>query len=70
MLILIKDYKIKLMQVFELYFNAGLQSDLIFESFCYEPENIYERRVGSLFMVGALKNALPKNHYFLNKLSK
>jgi len=67
---LIKDYKIKLMQVFELYFNAGLQSDLIFESFCYEPENIYERRVGSLFMVGALKNALPKNHYFLNKLSK
>ena len=46
------------------------EPDLIFDSFCYEPENIYERRMGSLYLVGLLKNALPKNLRFLEKLQK
>lgn len=58
------------MQVFEFYFNPKLRPDRIFESFCYEPENIYEKRVGNLFMVGVLKNALPQNAHFLNQLSR
>jgi len=57
-------------QVFEFYFNPKLKPDLIFESFCYEPENIYERRVGSLYMVGLLKNVLPQNLRFLDRLAK
>jgi len=58
------------MQIFEFHFNPNLRPDLIFDSFCYEPENIYERRMGSLYLVGLLKNALPRNLRFLEKLQK
>lgn len=34
------------MKVFEFHFNPQLRPDLIFDSFCYEPENIYEKRMG------------------------
>jgi len=58
------------MQIFEFHFNPGLKPDLIFESFCYEPENIYEKKMGSLYMTGLLKNALPKNLQLLEKIAK
>jgi len=58
------------MQVFEFHFNPGTHEDLIFESFCYEPENIYERKMGSLYLVGLLKNVLPRNLRLLEKLQK
>ena len=67
------------MRVFEFHFNPRLRQgfggqaklpDLIFDSFCYEPENIYERRVGSLYLVGFLKNVLPQNLHFLDRLAK
>jgi len=58
------------MRVFEFHFNPKLKPDLLFDSFYYEPENIYERRVGSLYLVGALKNALPQNARFLDHLAK
>lgn len=66
-----------LMQVFEFHFNPPKQSELasgqaklIFDSFYYEPENIYEKRVGSLCMVGVLKNVLPQNFKFLDNLAR
>lgn len=58
------------MQVFEFHFNPKAKSDLIFDSFCYEPENVYEKRLGSLYMVGSLKNVLPQNVRFLDNLAK
>ena len=63
------------MQVFEFHFNppstgSGQAKDLVFDSFCYEPENIYEKRVGSLYMLGLLKNVLPQNVRFLERLAK
>lgn len=58
------------MKVFEFHFNPKAQSDLIFESFCYDPENIYEKRLGNIYMVGFLTNALPQNVRFLNNLAK
>jgi len=58
------------MRIFEFYFNPRVKPDLVFESFCYEPENIYEKRVGSLYMVGAIKNALPKSARLLDELAK
>ncbi len=57
------------MQVFEFYFNPKGKTDLIFESFCYQPENIYEKGKGSLCLVGFLKNVLPKNTRFLDNLA-
>jgi hypothetical protein len=58
------------MRVFQFYFNPGAREDLVFDSFCFEPENIYEKRLGSIYMVGVLKNALPKNYNFLEKIAK
>ncbi len=66
------------MRVFEFHFNppstdsgrAKQTPDLIFDSFCFEPENLYEKRLGSLYMVGILKNALPQNVRFLDNLAK
>ncbi|PIW91323.1 MAG: hypothetical protein COZ91_01360 [Candidatus Nealsonbacteria bacterium CG_4_8_14_3_um_filter_39_7] len=58
------------MQVFEFHFNPDLKPSLIFDSFCYEPENVYERRVGSLYMLGLLRNAIPHDAAFLDKLAK
>lgn len=58
------------MKVFEFHFNPKLKENLIFDSFCYEAGNIYEKRVGNLYMVGLLKNVLPQNLRFLDRLAK
>ncbi|MDD5144748.1 MAG: hypothetical protein PHW72_01340 [Candidatus Pacebacteria bacterium] len=58
------------MQVFEFLFNPKIKDNLVFDSFCYDPQNIYEKRMGSLYMAGSLKNVLPQNLYFLNNLAK
>ena len=47
-----------------------LNNDIVFNSFCYEPENIYEKKMGSFYMVGLLKRALPTNVRFIEKLAK
>ena len=58
------------MEVFELHFKKKIEEDVALDSFCYEPENIYERRLGSLYLVGELKNALPPNDKLINKLAQ
>jgi len=58
------------MQIFEFHFNPRAKSDLIFDSFCYEPANVYEKRLGGLYMLGFLKNTLPQNAGFLENLQK
>jgi len=58
------------MQIFEFHFNPKNKEDAIFDSFCYEPDNVYEKRMGSLYMLGMLKNVLPQNVRFLDKLAK
>jgi hypothetical protein len=58
------------MKVFEFHFNPKSREELVFDSFCYEPENIYEKRLGSLYMVGLLKNALPTNRRLLENLAE
>ncbi|MBZ9572160.1 hypothetical protein KJA15_02430 [Patescibacteria group bacterium] len=58
------------MQVFEFHFNPKLKEDLIFDSFCYTPENVYEKRLGSLYIVGELRNTLPQNLKLLHSLAQ
>lgn len=59
------------MQLFELHFNLQKSDspDFISNSFCYTPENFYEKRLGSLLVVGQLQNVLPSNRKFLDNLS-
>ena len=58
------------MQIFELHFNPKIKEEQIFDSFVYEPENIYEKKLGSLYMVGELQNSLPQNLKFLDNLAQ
>ncbi|MCP6717931.1 MAG: hypothetical protein KJI70_00070 [Patescibacteria group bacterium] len=58
------------MKVFEFHFNPKLKEDLILDSFCYEPEKGYEKKLGNLYIVGSLKNALPQNKRLLKKLAE
>ena len=58
------------MQVFEFIFNPKLKKALTFDSFCYEPQNIYEKKKGGLYMVGFLKNTLPNNIHFIKNIAK
>ncbi len=58
------------MQVFEFHFNPKKESSSAFDSFCYTPKNIYEKRMGNLYMVGVLKNVLPQNERLLEKIAK
>ena len=58
------------MQIFELHFNPKLREDLFFDSFIYEPFHIYEKKLGSLYAVGELRNALPNNSKLLDNLTK
>jgi len=58
------------MQIFELHFNPNLKKDQIFDSFVYEPENTYEKNLGSLYIVGELQNGLPQNSKLLDNLAK
>ncbi|MFA4998991.1 MAG: hypothetical protein WC514_03145 [Candidatus Paceibacterota bacterium] len=58
------------MQVFEFRFSPKKQSDSVFDSFCYTPKTAYEKRVGNLYMVGALRNVLPQNERLLEKTAR
>ncbi len=58
-----------IMQVFEFHFNPRTKEETIYDSFCYEPENIYERKLGNLYIIGELNNVLPPNIRFLDTLS-
>lgn len=57
------------MQIFEFHFNPKQKEDLVFDSFCYEPENVYEKRLGSLFLIGEIKNAILQNLKFLDNFA-
>ncbi|MFH1894382.1 MAG: hypothetical protein ABH813_00535 [Patescibacteria group bacterium] len=57
------------MKVFEFHFNPEDKDKLVFDSFCCVPENIYEKRMGGIFMLGELKNPLPHNYKLLEKIS-
>lgn len=58
------------MQVFELHFNPKNKKEKIFESFCYEPANIYEKKLGSLYLLGEISYALPINIRLLSNISQ
>ncbi len=59
------------MRFFELHFNPQKidTPDFVFDSFCYTPENVYERKLGYLFAAGELKNVLWQNVKLLDSLA-
>jgi len=57
------------MKIFEFHFN-NKKDGFLADTFCYEPENIYEKRLGFLFLAGEIKNLLPQNIKFLDNLAE
>ncbi len=57
------------MQIFELHFNPKASKDKVFETFIYDSENLYEKRLGSLYVIGELERQLLRNPRFLSELS-
>lgn len=61
------------MRIFEFHFNPPAKNEMpdrLFDSFCYEPKNVYEKRLGNLYMVGEIFNVLPQNLQLLYKISQ
>jgi len=56
------------MQIFELHFNPENRRKII-ETFCHQPENIYEKRLGALCIAGELIDPEAINRPFLENLS-
>ena len=59
----------KLMQIFELYFNPKTKKDKIINGFAYEPINIEQKKLGNLYMLGELLNISPRNLQLLDRLA-
>lgn len=59
------------MKFFEFHFNPkNKKIDAIFDSFCFVPETKAERNLGFLYLVGELKNVLPKTKGILTELAE
>jgi len=58
------------MKIFEFHFNPKLKKDLVFDSFCYEPEKAYEKKLGNLYIIGLLNNILPQNQRLIKRLAE
>ncbi len=56
------------MQIFELHFNPVNKERKTIDSFCYQPEDVYEKRLGVLAIGGILKETNSNNKTFLNNL--
>ncbi len=62
------------MRILEFHFNISGQKnnrfpDKISRCFSFLPKNIYERRVGGIFIVGEILNLLPQNIRLLEKMA-
>jgi hypothetical protein len=57
------------MQIFELHFNPKPKDDWIFDTFVYEPENFYEKKLGGLCLLGEIKDAV-SHPRFIDSLTK
>ena len=61
------------MNIFELHFNPPPKkdsADLALDTFCFEPKNLQEKKFGSLYMAGEIRNLLPQNIKLLNNIAQ
>lgn len=57
------------MNAFELYFNPKAKKNLVFETFCFEPETPQEKELGSLYLAGLIRGVEPGNEDLLGELA-
>lgn len=57
------------MEILELHFNPQAKKDTAYESFCYEPENDQEKKMGAFFIVAELKDHFRSNYKIIENLA-
>ena len=58
------------MEVFQFFIGKNQKEDLALDCFFCEPKNIYEKRLGSLFVLGSVEAPFPKNLQILNETAR
>lgn len=56
------------MQSFEFLFNPN-SPYAVYDTFCFEPENEKEKKLGNLYIAGEIKNSLPQKRHLLSSLT-
>jgi len=56
------------MQSFEFFFNPN-SPHKVYDTFCFEPEDKKEKKLGNLYMAGELENSLPQKRHLLSSLA-
>ena len=56
------------MQSFEFLFNPD-SPYAVYDTFCFEPEDKKEKKLGNLYMAGELENSLPQKRHLLSSLA-
>jgi len=64
-----KIFKNGLMKIFQFFINPGGTFGTFFDCFCFEPKNIYERKLGSLYIIGEIKTMGSKGKEILKDLA-
>ncbi len=57
------------MQIFELHFNPKNKQGRLIDTFCYQPGDVYEKRLGTLAIAGELNVKSSKKKTVLNNLA-
>ncbi len=57
------------MQIFQLHFNPNNKKKTTVDTFYYEPQDVYEKRLGALAVGGEIKNVSSPNKTLLNNLA-
>jgi len=42
----------------------------VFDTFCFLPQTLFEKKQGEIYMLGEIKNILPKSDFVLNKTAR
>lgn len=58
------------MKIFQFFINPDLKEDFVFDCFCFEPKNFYEKRLGGLYIVGCVKAASLRNLQLLTETAR
>ncbi len=58
------------MKIFEFHFQVSNEKGKVFDSFCYEPENIREKKLGNLYIVGEVNDTSIQNAGLLDDLAQ
>ncbi len=60
-----------MLAVFEFHFNPNpKQNDSVFDTFCFLPQTLFEKKQGNLYLVAEIKNPTKNSQFVLNRVAE